>query len=725
MPDFSDHQYTLERLTDAQDANKDQREAAREAKLFVTKRNGQWEPYWWDAQSGQPRYTFDLTSPVIAGISGEIKKADFDIRVSPAGGEASKEDAKVLDGLIRNIENISNATKVFNRAAKSMIIGGIDGWRVNTRFIDDNSFDQDIVIEAIADFASRAWLDVGAQEQDGSDAKWGFVLQAIPKLDYEKKWPEGSGQSIGDDKQSHAYWQRADVVVVGELLYIKEIDREIVQMDNGAVYTVDDDYESIKAELEALGVTEKRRRKRADNVVFSHKFDGGDWLEPEVKTVFSFVPIIPTYGNFDVIEDKLIYEGKVEKLLDPQRVYNYAKSREVSEGALAPRPKYWMTEAQAAGHEDTLATMNTNADPVQFYNPDGEAGIPQQSGGAVINPGLLATSQSMQEVMVRVGGQTAPGMGEQINNQSGVAVKALQAKGDIGSIDYFEAQEIAICHTARIIIDAIPKVYDTERQVRILGEDGSTSMVTLNETVIDQETQQPVTLKDLSKGTYDVVCSSGPSFQNRQQETVAAFIEAASIVPEIGQIGSDIFVNNITAPGMQDIAERLREQKFEQGLIPEDQLTEDEKEQQAAAAQQPPQPDALMVAAQAEQAKADVAGAKVQVEAERNQLQAQKQRQEFAISVDKQELARDRDEFELQKTQFQLQIEQDKVELKAVNEFNQQQRDAISQALNDNKTEAETLKIIREAMGVETIVGPSNTEAYINQAENVEENTER
>ena len=101
------------------------------------------------------------------------------------------------------------------------------------------------------------------------------------------------------------------------------------------------------------------------------------------------------------------------------------------------------------------------------------------------------------------------------------------------------------------------------------------------------------------------------------------------------------------------------------------------------------------------------------------------QRQEFASKVDQQELARDRDEFELQKAQFEFQIKQDQIELKAVNEFNQQQRDSISQALNDNKTEAETLKIIREAMGVETIVGPSNTEAYINQAENVEENTER
>ena len=39
-------------------------------------------------------------------------------------------------------------------------------------------------------------------------------------------------------------------------------------------------------------------------------------------------------------------------------------------------------------------------------------------------------------------------------------------------------------------------------------------------------------------------------------------------------------------------------------------------------------------------------------------------------------------------------------------------------------TQADTLNKLREAMGVDAVVGPSNTEAYINQAEAITEQQE-
>ncbi|MES0328164.1 MAG: hypothetical protein ABUK13_08235, partial [Gammaproteobacteria bacterium] len=110
MPDFSDHSKAIELLETAQGADHDNREAAREAHLFLDKRDGQWEPFWWNANSGKPRYTFDLSNPIVDQISGEMEQADFDIKVKPAGGEATKDIAQTFDGLIRNIENISSAT---------------------------------------------------------------------------------------------------------------------------------------------------------------------------------------------------------------------------------------------------------------------------------------------------------------------------------------------------------------------------------------------------------------------------------------------------------------------------------------------------------------------------------------------------------------------------------------------------------------------------------------
>jgi hypothetical protein len=620
---YSDHANVLSMLEKAQGAEHDMRESAREAVLFVTKRDGQWEPFWWNNNANRPRYTFDITSPIVKQITGELGQSDFDIRVSPAGGDATKEIALTYDGLIRNIENISQAKTIYNQAAKGMVVSGIDGWRVKQAFCDDNSFDQDLIIEKIHNFIDRVWFDPSAEKQDKSDARWCVVLHAMSREEYDYRWPEGSAQSVSDDREGEAYFDKAEVVVIGELLYIETEQRELVMMSNGQTHEVDEQFQSIVDDLALLGVTEVRRRKRPVKTVCSRFFDASDWLGDKQKTVFNSIPIVPVYANYQIFENKTIYFGAVEKMYDPQRVLNYSLSREIEEGALAPRAKWWMTMDQAAGHEDTLQTLNTNSHPVQFFNPDEKfPGAPQQSGGAQINPGLRTISESMRQIISAVGGMFASNMGDNPALQSGVAIGKLQAKGDNGTIDYFRSMEVGIQRTGQLIVDAIPKTYENERVVRIMYEDGTYEMTDINQTVVDQATGQIVKVNDLSTGKYDVVCSAGPAFQNRQQETLAMMMDVAERDPSILQIGGDVFLNNINSPAAKQLAERKRAQMLAQGLIPEEQMTEDEKAKQAAqAAQQGQAQDPAMVLAQAEQIKAQAELTNAQTNQAKVQLQ--------------------------------------------------------------------------------------------------------
>jgi hypothetical protein len=72
-------------------------------------------------------------------------------------------------------------------------------------------------------------------------------------------------------------------------------------------------------------------------------------------------------------------------------------------------------------------------------------------------------------------------------------------------------------------------------------------------------------------------------------------------------MNKDIWLKNLSIPGMDLAAERARVQLLQSGMIPESQWTDDEKaEAQAAAeaaAQQPPQEDPMMIAARAEELK--------------------------------------------------------------------------------------------------------------------------
>lgn len=702
---FAEHTEVINMLKQSQDADEDKREDAREALLFVNKKDGQWEPYWWTSCEGRPRYTFDMTSPVIDLITGEMEQADFNISVQPAGGDVTKDDAAIFDGLIRNIENLSNANDTFNRASRNVVTGGIDGWCIKQKYVDDDSFEQDLVIEAIPNFLDSVWFGPH-KTQTAQDADWVVVLEAMNRADYEDKYPESSGMSVSDSRTAQAYFDKHDQVVIGNIYYKTYKKRTLLKMRSGKILE-EEAVKDVLDEMAAEGDIVVETRERHKCIVKSRLFDGGGWLNDEEETAFNHLPVIPMMANFDIFENKVLYRGAVEKMLDAQRVFNYAKSRQIEEGALAPRAKYFMTEKQTAGHEETLATMNTNADPVQHFNPDPEnPGPPQQNGGAQVNPGLATISEDMRVVIQQTANMFAASMGDNPGLQSGVAIKSLQDKGDTGTIKYFKAREIATSWTARILIDTIPTVYSTERQIQIIDESGSSELKVLNEPKFDEETGKLVVVNDISKGKFNVTCSAGPSFQNRQQETIHAMTEIAQVDPSVIELGGDIMFNNMTSPGMDLLAERKRKQLFENGLIPTSQLTDEEQQLQMQAQQQPPEPSPEDKIAQAEimrvEAEANAVGIKAEV------AQRREDREDF--------IASNKMDMEARKTQ----VEQERFETSQFLEMQKQQDAQRKQIVDMQKTMAETAKLIREAMGIEAIPGEHGVSVFAESMNNLD-----
>ena len=723
--DYSSRDTVNALLEAAQEAEHDNREHFREVMLFLHKRDGQWEPNILNNMSGRPAYTFDKCNPIVDAISSQLSQSDFDIRVKPGGGDSTKDLAKTFDGIIRNIESMSSASDIYNSAAIAVVAGGLGGWRIAQDWVDSDSFDQDLIIKPISNYVDRVWFDPSAEMQDQSDAEYVFVLQSVSMQEYDDKFPEGSGASVGQDNSNEAYSHKAESVIVGEVIYKKPTTKTMVLMSNNAIYEVDDKFETIMDELAKAGVTETRRRDRDTFTVHQRMFDGSGWLTDEQETVFNMLPVAPMFANFQIIENKVTYFGAVDKLLDPQRVYNYARSRQIEEGALSPREKLMMTPEQAANHESTLATMNTNADPMQLYNHEPNQPAPYKLGGYNVNPGLETTAQAASADINAAAGQFGANLADNPGAQSGVALEIQTQTGNANNIKYFRAQEIAICYTAKVLIGAIPKVYDQQRQLRILNEDGSEDTVLVNEKVIDQQTGKTVMLVDLAQGKYDVTCKAGISFSNRQEETVRAFTEIAAVDPTVMQEGSDIFLNNITTPGMDLLAERRRRSMVIQGIIPPDQLTDEEQqmlqEMQQQQAQQQDQGDALsqaqLMLAQAEQTKAEAD----QINAQTNQQKAEIEVQEKGLKLN---LESEKHQHEVAKFEQGSQLTQDKQEFDQVMQAQKQQMSETAQLMANLKTqadimkiEADTFKAWREGQGVDVITGPHAMEATINAAD--------
>ena len=84
------------------------------------------------------------------------------------------------------------------------------------------------------------------------------------------------------------------------------------------------------------------------------------------------------------------------------------------------------------------------------------------------------------------------------------------------------------------MIDLIPYTYDSERTIRVLGEDGAEKFHEVNKTIMTQ--QGPQVVKDLTVGKYDVVVNTGPSYSTQRIEAAESMMAFAQAVPSVAAV---------------------------------------------------------------------------------------------------------------------------------------------------------------------------------------------
>jgi hypothetical protein len=248
-------------------------------------------------------------------------------------------------------------------------------------------------------------------------------------------------------------------------------------------------------------------------------------------------------------------------------------------------------------------------------------------------------------------------LGQQSNEKSGRAIMARQREGDMANFHYHDNLARAIRHAGRILVDLIPKIYDTKRAVRILGVDGTAEMAQI-------DPEQPVAVQkigsksiyNLGVGEYDVSVSSGPSYTTQRQESAEAMAQLFQGNPQLMGLIGDLFFRAQDWPGADDIADRLK-----MTLPPEIQQAEQSKGEQSPEVQQMMQ-QVEQVIAQKDQL---MEGAVQKIEELSAQLQqagqeAQSKQGELAVKAAELQIK----EKELQIKEGELQIKQQELSIK-------------------------------------------------------------
>jgi len=229
--------------------------------------------------------------------------------------------------------------------------------------------------------------------------------------------------------------------------------------------------------------------------------------------------------------------------------------------ALQPKAPFLVTETNVAKYQSTWEQANTKNFPYLPYEPDTRNGgaAPQRVQPPVSSQGILDGLAMAREDLRAVIGIYDAGLGRPSNERSGKAILARQREGDVGSYLYIDNFARAVRQTGNIINDLIPHVYDTERTIRIMGEDGKIDVMAINKMQgIDPASGETVFAHDITAGSYDVVATMGPSYTTRREEAkdgMTSFIQAA---PQTAPLVLDLIAKAQDWPMADDIAKRMR-----------------------------------------------------------------------------------------------------------------------------------------------------------------------
>lgn len=247
--------------------------------------------------------------------------------------------------------------------------------------------------------------------------------------------------------------------------------------------------------------------------------------------------------------------------------HNTASTEEV---ALRPKTPFIMAEGQDEGYEEMWAAANQRSFSRLVYKPTTIDGIlvppPQRSQPADIPSGTLAMAMHANDNIKATTGIFDASLGARGNETSGRAILARQREGDVSNFHYVDNLSRAIRHAGRVIVSWIPSIYDTQRIVRIMGEDDSLKFETVNKVEMAHEMDEftgqmraiETVLNDVRVGTYDVTVSMGPSYSTMRQEAAAAMVEFGQSWPKLMDIAGDKVVKAMDWPGAEEIAERIK-----------------------------------------------------------------------------------------------------------------------------------------------------------------------
>jgi hypothetical protein len=502
------------------------------------------DPQQWDERArtarqnavggARPCMTFDHTNQYIMQVVNDARQNKPGIQVLPVDSGADIQTASSIEGMIRNIEYQSRAAIAYDTAIDHAARCGTGWMRVVTEMVNPALNEQEIRIKAVMD-ALSCNISPESVEPDGSDATDGFIETNMSIRAFEAAYGKKKSQQPWENTTGG--WESDKTIRICEYYKLKtsKSNRLDVMMPDGTKRTHTED--SYWKEAQNIGyqpmVTAQYQLE--DRSVEWCLMTGSDILD-ETVILSQWIPLIPVYGNVLWIDGKRYVCGLTRQLMDGQRAKNFERSAQIEMIALQPKAPFILPFESVENFEAEWRAANTSNAAYLPYNALDDEGrplpAPQRLQAPQVPAAFIQGAQMASDDMQAAIGMYKSNLGAPSNATSGRAKMQDQREGDTATYHFVDNQRRSIEHLGRIVVNMIPRYYDTKRETRIMGMNGDAKIIQINPDSASNHDGKMPSINPAS-GTYDVRVKAGPAYATMRQEASEALTEIVGKSPEM------------------------------------------------------------------------------------------------------------------------------------------------------------------------------------------------
>ncbi len=311
-------------------------------------------------------------------------------------------------------------------------------------------------------------FDPAAIEIDRRDANYAFVEELLPRADFERRFPDADVTDFDGDTRVKG-WRDAKQIRIAEYWWKEPRKRELLALSDGRVIFADDIAKEAgvteadtKAFLAQTGIQIQRTRTVEGHRIRMRLTNGQSWLTKPYDFPCKFIPIIPVWGNIENIDGTDYWSGMVRFSKDQQRLHNLHRSALVEAVAKAPKAPFIVDPDMIAGHETMWKDANAEDFPFLLANIVKCGGAaPRRVEQAQVPAALIQLAGMDNDDVKASTGLYDASLGARSNETSGIAINSRKQQGAVATFNYVDNLAYAVRYTYEILVDMIPRVYDT------------------------------------------------------------------------------------------------------------------------------------------------------------------------------------------------------------------------------------------------------------------------